>query len=222
MIGKVGFALLSAGLLAACQPSGPDEAKAPNTPPPARTAVTSTGAPSVNAEYGVSAVFPTGSRVCESLSGEHPHGFYTRLGDPGMACVPSSDPPKVSSLVIWADYNAGVQTVEDLSDPTCPNRAPSMPDGTSLAFPGHTSMVCETRLANGDVEVSVRTCLGTQVDAFAGPNGDETHTVPALVYTAYLHSTTRTEVADKAVFSRLVASVVLMDAEGAVAGEGRS
>ena len=209
MIGKVAIALLSAGLLAACQPSAPDEPKAPDAVSPARTAVIASGAPVLNAEYGVSAVFPTGSRVCEALSGEHPHGFYTRLGDPEMDCVPSRDPPKVSSMLIWADYNAASQSVEEMGDPTCPNRNVRAPDGTPLGFPGHDSMACETRLANGDVQVSVRTHLGTQVDNFTGPNSDETRTTPRFVYTAWLHTTTRTEAADKAVFRQLLNTVAL-------------
>lgn len=157
MIGKGWVLLLTAGLLAACEPSAPARPKAPEAAPSYRTAVVSTGAPILNEEYGVSAVFPVGARVCEALSGEHPQGLYTRLGDDRMACIPSADPPKVSSIRVLASSNAAFyRTMEQVIGPDCPAPAPGEP----LGFPGLDTTVCEKRLPDGDIEISLHAFAG--------------------------------------------------------------
>lgn len=203
MIQKGGSALLAAGVLAACQPSTHDAHKAAEAATQTRSAVVATERPFVNSEYAVSAVFPAGSRVCEALSGDHPHGFYTRLGDDRMACVPSSDPPKVSSLVIWADYNAAERSIEDLSDPTCSDRSSVAADGRHFAFLGRKSVICETRRGE-DVTIRVSTFVGSEWVREGGPNWDGARPVPELVYTAILNTTAGRAEKDKPTFQRFL------------------
>lgn len=203
--------MLAAGLLAACQPPAPQKAEAQADPLAdalaPRTAVIATTVPFVNEEFGIRAVFPANSRVCEALSGAHPEGFYTRVGDPRMSCAPSRDPPKVSAMVVLGNYNAAFhETMEEVVGPDCPKLNPVEADGRQLGFPGFGSTVCESRTSDGGLEVSVH--------AFAGSWEDEPgHAVPRLIYSAYLSSTTRTEAADRAAFQRFLDQVVLTPPE---------
>lgn len=203
MIGKVGLALLTAVSLAACQPSAPDNAKASEEQPPVRTAVIATAAPFINTDAGIRAVFPVGARVCEALSGDSPQGFYTRLGDDRMTCVPARDPPKVSSMVILATYNSAFyRRMDEVIGPDCPKLNPKEADGRTLGFPGLEATVCESGKPDGDIEISV--------NAFAGSWEEEPgRMAPHMIYSAYLFTTTATETTDRVTFQRFLDQVRL-------------
>ncbi len=209
MIGNGWIAIVVVLALAACRPAAEPAVGARPPGPPMRTAEIAGQRPFVNEEYGVAAVFPAGSRVCEALSGEHPHGFYTRLGDERMGCRPSDDAPRASAVTVWADYNAAFYgTLEALTGPNCSNPSPAAPNDRPFAFPGRTSKACETRSANGDITVSVH--------AFAGSwKSEPGREAPYLIYSAYLKTTTRTEVADKSLFQRFLKQIVLTPPEPA-------
>ncbi|RYF88264.1 MAG: hypothetical protein EON95_20595 [Caulobacteraceae bacterium] len=180
-----------------------DEAKAHEDALAPRTSVAATAAPFVNEEYGIHAVFPGGVRVCESLSGDHPQGFYSRLGDRRIVCGASRDLPKTTAIVVLASYNAAFyETMEQVTGPDCPKLNPTEADGRRLGFPGFDSTVCEVRRPDGEVEIGVH--------AFGGSWEDEPgHTVPHVVYSAYLSSTAATEAADRATFQRFMDQVRL-------------
>jgi len=228
---SVSVVLVSACLMAAACKGAADEAKAPATPPaaaervlspipdpncmardvttcPPMQAMLSTGAPMVLEEYGISARFPPGARVCYGLSGPHAHGFYARLGDRRVACWPSRDAPPVSAISIWGDGNSAFyRTLEEASGAGCRTTDVgdhlTAPDGRPFRLKGLAARVCERAEADGGFSI--------EVTAMAGRWGgdDEEADTPYVIYTAGLTTTQKTLAADKVLFQRFLEGLVL-------------
>lgn len=181
---------------------------AADQPECARPAHLSDGTPVANEEYGIQAVFPAGSKVCEGLSGSHPHGFYSRLGDDRMECRPSRDPPNVTALSVWADYNtAFYKTPDEASGEACRTTGVgdrlTAPDGRPFRLKGLASRVCERAGADGAFSIEVTAMVGR----WGGD--DEDADAPYVIYTAGLTTTPDRLAADKVVFQRFLDGLVL-------------
>ena len=221
--GRLLGAAMAALWVAGCQaPSPVPDAKAGATRPPIpdpncgamdetcppMMAMVSTGAPMVLEEYGISARFPAGSRVCYGLSGPHAHGFYTRIGDIREACYTSDDPPDDSALSIWADYNAAEwRKLEQLRFDRCrvDDTGDDLlrPNGAPLELKGLRSEACEVVHSDGRLTI--------EVHAFAGRWSQDSvgRDIPYVSYSAALSTTREKLPKDKAVFARFLDDLAL-------------
>ncbi len=175
---------------------------------PPMMAMVSTGAPMVLEEYGISARFPAGARVCYGLSGPHAHGFYARLGDQRAACWPSRDFPHLSAIGIQAYSNSAFyKTLEEASGEGCRTTGVgdhlTAPDGRPFRLKGLASRVCERAEANGGFSIEVTAMAGRW-----GGEGEEADG-PYVIYTASLTTTPQALAADKVVFQRFLDGLVL-------------
>ena len=130
-----------------------------------------------NEEYGIHALFPEGSVVCEARSWEHPVGLFADI-DRARDC----DAPFVDRLVrmigINAHYNAyfGTSIQREL-----PCEAGSLPSGMSLdfrefAFQGMESLSCASLEKDGQIWVHVAG-LGGGLSHNDPPEAPVTHLV---------------------------------------------
>jgi len=180
----------------------------PGQPECQRLAHVSDWMPVTNEEYGIRAIFPVGSRVCEGLSGAHPHGFFTRVGDDRMECQPSRDLPNLSTLSVWADYNAAFyRTPEEARGDNCRITGVGddliSPQGRPWAFRGLASQTCEAVEGGGRIRIDVLAYAGTQSVGMGEPDA------PRYLYSASLSTTRKTLAADKVVFQRFLDGLVL-------------
>ena len=136
-----------------------------------------------NEEFGIRAVFPGGSAVCEARSGSRPVGFFADI-DRARDC----ESPEVDGLVrmigIRAGYNALLATSAQ-GKAHCPGEivSPDMsPDLREFAFPGMESVSCASREKDGQIWVEVA-ALGGALDHNDPPDPPTTHSV---IYTSLL------------------------------------
>jgi hypothetical protein len=141
----------------------------------------------INKEFGISAVFPSGSRVCPSLSGDHPHGFYAQYHGPARTCDEmrsSRIDGSISAIGIYASYNAAFESVQANFDSYCktPDVKPALSRAElrRLSIKGHRVKACSARKLGGEIEVTVVTQTGKQSE-----NGTS-DAVPTVFYVASL------------------------------------
>lgn len=172
---------LLAALSAACTAAGPNnadeaggEARITNAAQPPdcpeeelscvrqRPVVSDGSAPFLNANYGLTMVFPRGDRVCMTRSGNAPHGFVAHYGD-GTGC-PERPEQGPRFIALYAEFNALFYTTLAQALPARCRPVSSATArrlrGVSLAFPGFPSTVCETPARPGAIELSVYTLAG--------------------------------------------------------------
>ena len=172
--------LLPAALAAACsQPASnavPEAANAVNAAAPTlpdcletqlscgrqRPIVSDGVTPFVNENYYLAMVFPRGSQVCATRSGDAPHGFFAVYGAPPGCPERPNRPPRF--ITLYAEYNA--LFITELSEIMPDSCRPLAADtrrrlsGPGLSFPGSPSILCETRAASNRFEISVYTLAG--------------------------------------------------------------
>lgn len=168
-------------------------------------ATVSSGAPMINEEYGIAATFSSGSRVCPGLSGSHPHGFYSRLGDERAECFTSKDPPASSAIGIWADYNTAFHRTFSETGASCEAAAAKGIDVQPLVLRGLPSRACVERGTGGWVYITVMAFAGRWGPPSADPDSD----APYLIYTASLASRDGQLGTDLQVFRRFLDGLVL-------------
>lgn len=176
--------LLPAALAAACsQPASnavPEAANAVNAAAPTlpdcpetqlscgrqRPIVSDGITPFVNESYYLAMVFPRGSQVCATRSGDAPHGFFAVYGAPPGCPERPNRPPRF--ITLYAEYNA--LFITELSEIVPDGCRPLAGDtrrrlsGPGLSFPGSPSILCETRAASNRFEISVYTLAGPSHD----------------------------------------------------------
>src|SRR6185437_8661665 len=138
-----------------------------------------------NREYRFSAIAPTGTVTCMEGSGGHLHGFSIMLDPPKEGCQGSPPQPYIG---LFGDYNAAeAKTPAHYLSHLCPLQHPSfpVPKKTSLVFPGHDSMACQSTDKNGWIDVFVVTMASKWPDAKDNPTEPD---VPYMLYTAQLHT----------------------------------
>lgn len=157
-----------------------------------------------NEDMYLSAVFPAGSQVCLTRSGDSPRGFFAVYGaPPGCPELPER-PPRF--IVINSMYNATFHaTVEEASGVDCDLLSAETRrrlGGVPLAMPGFRTMVCETHGPAGAIEISLNFLGGPwqRVDELR----DRRRTV---IYTASVGTTPDHFDEDLARFRRVLASV---------------
>lgn len=203
--------LIVAGLLVAGCGAPQDQAA---TPPHLWPVEVSTGQRFVNEEFGISAVFPPDTAVCDAESGTHHHGYYGRPGYRGSLCSPSADTPEAVVLGIHGDYNAAeYRTPRDVRTGDClsefPDEAMLAPDGKPFALRTLPSTPCILEEDDDRVTILVTGLAGRR-------HGDESG-VPTVTYSAWLTTSRDRLSGDKALFQRFLADLVLTPP--ALAGE---
>ena len=102
---------------------------------------------SVN-EYGLLIIFPSGARVCQSLTGDHLHGWWTPLSG---TCKHSS-----RGINVLANWNAAfLRTPAEAT--YCEGGSLKKGAALKLAFPGRRSATCFEAKRNGEILVTVTT-----------------------------------------------------------------
>src|SRR5207253_459661 len=107
-----------------------------------------------NAEMGLQAVFPAGSEVCMSRSGDAPRGFYARYGATGIGCPEVAGDP-AAFMGISSSFNALFVRSLRKAARHCPPLSRDVRrrlHGVSLSIPGHRSLACERDRLAGAVE----------------------------------------------------------------------
>jgi len=160
--------------------------------------------PFVNEEFGLRVVFPRGSRVCLTRSGDAPRGFFAIYGaDAGCAERPER-PPRF--IVFDLGYNAlfRASLAEVLPDDCRPPGAALRRriGSPAPAFPGLRSAICQLPSRTGDIELYVYTMAGQQPRRDSSP---ESRT-PYAIAIASLGTTAAHFDEDLARFRRVLAS----------------
>jgi hypothetical protein len=131
---------------------------------------------------GLLAVFPAGSRVCLTRSGDDPRGFYAWYGTSETGCPERGDIP-AAYMSVSSAFNAlfyGSPREAAPSDCRTPSAAVrQLLRGRHLAIPGHRSFVCQEEEPSGRIELVVYALAGERPKLW--PEG-----VPPIVYYAAL------------------------------------
>jgi len=109
-----------------------------------------------NEDMYLSAIFPAGSQVCMTRSGDTPRGFFAVYGAPPGCPERPERPPRF--IVLSAMFNAAfyVRAEEILGGDCRPLSAETERRlGAPLAMHGLRTLVCETRSAGGSIEISM-------------------------------------------------------------------
>ena len=137
-----------------------------------------------NAEMGLSAVFPAGSRVCLTRSGETPRGFYAWYGSNAKNCPERGD-ISATYMSLSSHFNSLFRKSLSQAVPDdCPPLSEAVKQhlaGRPLVIPGHQSQVCQWVRADGWAEIYVYAMAGTHPD-------DEPDAAPHVVYWAALET----------------------------------
>jgi hypothetical protein len=110
----------------------------------------------VNDNMSLSGVFPAGSQVCLTRSGDEPRGFFAIYGAPPSCAERPERPPRF--IVLSAMFNAAfyVRAEEILGGDCRPLSAETQRRlGAPLAMPGFRTLLCETRSTGGSIEISM-------------------------------------------------------------------
>lgn len=137
-----------------------------------------------NEEMGIAALFPAGSQVCMSRSGDAPRGFYARYGTDEPGCPEREDgDARTTFMGIGSSFNPlFYRTLREAAGEDCqpPGDAVLRRLGRPpLAIAGHGSLVCQSMRPNGLIEISVYAMAGRWPDN--DPEG-----VPYAIYWASL------------------------------------
>lgn len=207
---------------AACSPPSPETAEArPAAParlPPCPAEQLSCGlqkpvrsdgvTPFENADMGLKAVFPEGSQVCLTRSGDAPRGFFASYAAGPAACEePPRRPPRF--ITLNSAYNALAYPTLEAAAPDCR----PLPDalrgrlGAPLAFPGQRSLVCDTTTREGTIEVTVNAMTGRRSD-----DGSPEARAPTTGYFAVFGTTPDHLDEDLARFRRVLATTEITGA----------
>jgi hypothetical protein len=117
-----------------------------------------------NSETDLSAVFPRGSRVCETRSGDAPRGFYAWYGKPAKGCPERRD-IDAARMSIDSSWNALFYTSLSQVARDCVPLSPSLKRqlrGRGLSIPGVRSLVCGQEAKNGAVAIKVYVLAGAR------------------------------------------------------------
>lgn len=203
MIGWRGAALIfTVVLLAGCGAKEVEDVISPHLWP----VEISTGQRFVNAEFGISAVFPRQAAVCVAESGSHHHGYFGRIGYEGRTCSPSGDTPDAVVLGVYGDYNAaGYRTPREVRTGDCLSEFldPEMiaPDGRPFEIRDMPSVAC--LLEEDEERVTIL------VTGLAGDRGEGEASAPTITYSAWLTTKRDRLAADKVLFQRFLDGLVL-------------
>lgn len=133
-----------------------------------------------NDEMGLRAVFPAGSRVCMSRSGDAPRGFYAWYGTTAAGCPERGDIP-ATFMGISSSFNAlSYKSLREASH-DCRPLSPVIRarlHGSLLKIAGHDSLACQSDGQNGELQIIVYALAGRPTDEGA----------PGVVYFASLGS----------------------------------
>ncbi|WP_129794125.1 hypothetical protein [Sphingosinicella sp. CPCC 101087] len=138
--------------------------------------------PFVNENMGLSVVFPQGSRVCMSRSGDAPRGFYARYGTGATGCPEGREDSPEASMGLNSSFNATflATPAEVAGSCTPPDEAILQHFGADgLVFPGHRSLACQSIGKDGSIDLTVYALAGEWA-------GDPPEDVPHVVYRATL------------------------------------
>jgi hypothetical protein len=116
----------------------------------------------------ISALFPAGSRVCLTRSGDTPRGFYAWYGIDEQGCPERGD-RAATRMVINSTYNANFHTsLEEVHPPDCKPLDPVVREATrqDLRLRGRRSQICQYTAPGGRLELLLTTFGGTQSDGF--------------------------------------------------------
>jgi len=131
-----------------------------------------------NEEMGLSAVFPAGSRVCMSRSGDAARGFYAWYGTDETGCPERGDLPG-AYMGIGSSFNAAFYpSLREAAGEDC--RPPAGRVGrllreAPLTIPGHRSLSCQRR--GERIEISIYAMTGRWPRGFR-------ETAPRMIYWA--------------------------------------
>lgn len=158
-----------------------------------------------NDEFGISATFPPGGKVCPALSGEHPHGFYAWYHGQQTLCGATHIDPAVSAISIYASYNSAfLKSPWDELPASCRKDKP-LASHETLSFRGYKSVSCETRQADGRVMVDVIAYTGKWKNADNDPDPDLQTSY--LSYRASLMTTSDRLEKDMVLFRTFIAGI---------------
>ncbi len=145
-----------------------------------QTPVTSDGArPFVNHVMGLRAIFPAGSHVCMSRSGDSPRGFYAWYGKSVAGCPEGGHHP-VAAMGISSSFNPLYYKSLRQVSPDCRPLSSAVRanlHGSTLVIAGHRSLACQAEGQNGAVEITVYALAGTIEEG-----------APSVIYFAFLDS----------------------------------
>jgi hypothetical protein len=158
-----------------------------------------------NAEYRFSVAFPREVHVCDSMSGEHPHGFFVLLGQANRDCEPSGSTAETRAISVDAYGNTTFErTPEDWVPGLCSDGAQNIDvDIATLGFPGRHSARCHVRRRDGSIDIFVVAQAGQWPDKGQSAELD----APYVNYTAALHTTQNHVDADLKTFGVVLATV---------------
>jgi hypothetical protein len=129
----------------------------------------------------LSAVFPAGSRVCMTRSGDAARGFYAWYGTHAAGCPERGD-VAATRMSVDSSFNALDQRTPEEAAGTCrpvPLSLTGKSGGLRLAFRGASSLACMSALPGGWLEISVNALAGRR--SSASPRD-----APIVLYTASL------------------------------------
>jgi len=210
----VGFACLL--LVAACSPKTESSAQGervsrnvPDCPTSQlscgkQTPVRSNGKDAfVNEDMGIRVVFPEGSEVCLTRSGDAPRGFFMLLESVRNPC--SENPDRKAYLSIDSNFNSSfhktlIETAHGECDPL-PSGILKYASARDFSIPGHRVLVCGER-SNDGTGVIVYAMGGGTTDSGEG-------LVEAIEYRATLGTTEQRAKEDVATFREFLSSLEL-------------
>lgn len=155
-----------------------------------------------NAEYGFSVRFPDGLSVCESRSGDHPHGFYAHLGGDCHKTIAK----RQRSISIWADYNTAGFDMASLTQGYCPKGSQiAAREVANLSIAGLQANSCLIRKQSDEIIVNIFAQRGSASEQYNDPSAVGGH----INYRVSLTTNDQSEATDLDTFRRFVRSINL-------------
>lgn len=150
--------------------------------------------PFENHEMGLTAIFPAGSRVCLSRSGDAARGFYAWYGAAATGCPERGD-IAATSMGLSSAFNASFdRTLVQAAPRDCRPLSANLTRrlrGAPLAIPGHRFRACQSAGPGGGVEITLYALAGK-------PLIEED--APGVVYFAFLRTPSDPRDQDLAMF----------------------